>query len=346
MPSLELPYDRVESLIFEISLGGKVVPVAKGTGKEIPLFISHCSGVTKLHADLVYEQAYARAIDDGFLTIEETSQVMREKGLFTEEDEAEIERLQSKIEGQEAYLAKLTRVPARMDRTKENIERMRGELYAKLQKKEEGLGLCAERIAQEERYLYITWQGTKDPYTRELFWPTKESFNTEKDIAFRRNVFIENIRLGSGIDVDVLRFLARHNLWRIRYVTSLKTGESLFGVPIPEYSVDQLALAYWSHFYQSVYDMMMDDRPPDSIIEDDAALDAYMKAYMEDQNREAQAARESKQKGKGVKSAWDHGETLVMRSNPLYQDIEYSDTVESIKNKKITDLKAKNPKKR
>jgi len=344
MSHLELAYDRVESLIYEISLGGKIKPVKNIMGRETTLFFAHCNGLTKLHADLAYERAYNRAIAEGFLTIEETSTLMREKGIFTDEADAEIESIQSKIRGQESYLSKLTRVPARMEKTKENIRILRDTLYSKLSKKEEELGLCAERVAQEERYLYISWRGTRDPYTNELFWPTQESFDNETDLVFRRNVFLENVRLGSGVDVEILRYIARSNLWRIRYVTSLKTGESLFGVPLPQYSVDQLALAYWSHFYQSVYEMMPDDRPTDSIIEDDTALDAYMKSYMEEQNREAMSARESKQKG-GVKSAWDHGETLVMRSNPLWEDVEYSDTIESMKNKKSTDLRAKNPKK-
>jgi hypothetical protein len=91
--------------------------------------------------------------------------------------------------------------------------------------------------------------------------------------------------------------------------------------------------------------MMPEDRPADSLIEDDAALDAYMKSYMEEINRESSAAREGKQRG-GTKSAWDHGETLVMRSNPLYEDIEYSETIESIRNKDSTNIKPKSPKKR
>ena len=88
---------------------------------------------------------------------------------------------------------------------------------------------------------------------------------------------------------------------------------------------------------------MPDDRPQESVIEDDASLDAYMKSYMDDQANEATASRESKNRGGGVKSAWDHGETIVMRSNPVYEDVEYSDTIESMKNKRSTDLKVKQP---
>ncbi len=115
-------------------------------------------------------------------------------------------------------------------------------------------------------------------------------------------------------------------MWRIRYVTATKTGDSLFGVPISEYSVDQLTLLYWSHFYQSIYEMMPDERPADTIIEDDQALDAYMKDWHSDRNRDAAASKAKKNKHYGQNSAWDHEETLVMRSNPMHEDIEYTET--------------------
>ena len=86
-------------------------------------------------------------------------------------------------------------------------------------------------------------------------------------------------------------------------------------------------LLYWSHYYQSINEMMPDDRPSDEIIEDDQALDAYMKDWQAERSREATASRAKKGQRYGEKSAWDHGETLVMRSNPMHKDIEYSETL-------------------
>ncbi|MCK5015970.1 MAG: hypothetical protein KAS32_02770, partial [Candidatus Peribacteraceae bacterium] len=215
-----------------------------------------------------------------------------------------------------------------------------------LSKREEGLEYSADKIAYEQKFLYMTWSGTRDPHTKERYWSTRKDFNAEVDLLFRREVFLKTINTSAGTTVGMLRYLARNNIWRIRYLSSVKTGESLFGVGLPYYSTDQLALSYWSSYYQSVYEMLPEDRPPDSMIEDDAALDAYMKSYMEEMNRESNSARESKRKGQGVKSAWDHGETLVMRSHELYEDMEYSDTIESIRNKNKSDIKSKAPKKR
>ena len=68
--------------------------------------------------------------------------------------------------------------------------------------------------------------------------------------------------------------------------------------------------------------MLPDERPSDEIIEEDDALDAFMKSYMEEKQREAVSSRESKQRGdSGVKDPWSHGETIVMSSNPAYKDM-------------------------
>jgi hypothetical protein len=109
-------------------------------------------------------------------------------------------------------------------------------------------------------------------------------------------------------------------------MTAVKTGERLFDTPIKDYNVDQLMVLYWSHYYQSINEMMPEDRPEDSIIEDDQALDAYMKDWQADKSRDITASKAKKGKHYGKNTAWDHNETLVMRSNPLHKDVEYSET--------------------
>lgn len=333
MSSFDLSHEEVESLINEISLGGKIVSIKNIAGKIKTLFISHCSLEEKLYATAIYDLSYSKAIEDGFLTVKETEENLRVRGIFTEEDEEKADKIRSKIEGQEKLLEKMVRVPARRDRVKNNISTLKDELFEILSKKESLLEYSAERKAHEDRLLFLCWRGAKVPITKELFWRTQKDFNGEKDLVLRRNVFNEHIKLAVGIDPTTLRFVARHNLWRIRYNSAIKTGVSLFGVELPDYSVDQLSLSSWSSYYQSINDMLPDEKPSDDIIEDDEALDAFMKSYMDEQNREA-AVSKGKKKGKqGTKSAWDHGDVIVTGSDPLYKDVKYSPTVEAIKNK-------------
>jgi hypothetical protein len=101
-----------------------------------------------------------------------------------------------------------------------------------------------------------------------------------------------------------------------------------------------LNLAYWSNFYQSVYEMMPRDRPPDSVIDDDDSLDAYMKDFYEERNRE-DASEWSKNKtksGRGKLSAFDKEEVIVTQSNELYEDIDYDKPREAQRVKDRVDL--------
>jgi len=325
--AFELSYEEMDGYLQQVCSGEKLLFVEDTNGEEVPVLVKYATAEDYQVAELEYRRALKEASDADLPTLVEMTKLIKSRGIFTDADEEKVAKIKRRIEGQKAVLAKTTRVPARRDRLKNIISNMESEIEAILMKREIGLELTQERKATEVKFLYLTYKGTFDPYTREPYWSDYESFNNEADFIFRKKLFIEYIFLIHGLKQEVIRYLARSNLWRIRYVTSTKTGESLFGRPVSQYNVDQLTLLYWSHFYQSVYEMMPDERPSDGIIEDDQALDAYMTDWQADRNRDAAASKAKSNKQYGQSSAWDHGETLVMKSNPMHQDIEYSDTL-------------------
>ena len=296
-------------------------------GEAVPLLFTYPTSADSRIAAHLHMQALKEAEEAGIPSISEMEIAVRERGIFTEEDEASIERLTSKLEGQRVVLSKTTKVPARRERLEKIIAGLKEQINEIKLKREITFDNTRERKAAEEKFLYLTWCGTKDPFTGERFWKTWEDFQAETDYHFRKRVLLDYIVFAHGIDQSSIRFIARSNLWRLRYVSALKTGDELFGRAIRDYTVDQLMVLYWSHYYQSIYEMMPDDRPPDSIIVDDEALDAYMKDWQEDRSRDAAASRAKKNKKYGQSTAWDYDETLVMRSNPMHEDIEYSQTL-------------------
>ncbi len=94
--------------------------------------------------------------------------------------------------------------------------------------------------------------------------------------------------------------------------------------------------------------MMPKDRPTDLIIEDDDALDAYMKSYYEERNREDAAERykHQTQQSRGTLSAFDKEEVIVTRSNELYEDIKYDKPREAQRIKGRVDIKKKSKRRR
>ena len=84
--------------------------------------------------------------------------------------------------------------------------------------------------------------------------------------------------------------------------------------------------------------MLPEDRPSDIVIEDDDALDAYMKTFYEERNKE-EAHRKHVNKRSGKLSAFDSEEVIITRSHELYEDIEYDTPREAQKIKDRVDLK-------
>lgn len=300
---------------------------------EIPLLIKHPSSFDHRVAESIYERSLKQAQAEGLPTQEEMEKIISERGIFGQKQIDEIEDIKKKIKAQKLVLSKTTRVPARRDRLKTIIKELEEEAALILLKKDRFLEQTRERKALEQKHLYLTWKATYNVYTEDLYWKSYEDFAAERDFLFRKRVYVEYALMHYGLTQEVVRSIARSSLWRIRYVGALKLGESLFGRPISEYTTDQTSLLYWSQFYQSVYEMMPDERPSDEIIEDDEALDAYMNDWYDERNRD-NAASKAKKGNYGKSSAWDHQETLVTRANPMFKDIKYSETLaEKAKNK-------------
>jgi len=325
--AIDLSYEELDSYVRQVSTGKKLVYIEDQDGNNVPLFFTYPTTTSNLLSEVVYDRAMQEAKKVGLPTLAEMEAMVRVRGIFTEEDELKIKKLKSRIEGQKSVLSKTVRVPARRDRLHSVIRDLEEEVYKISFKKEPTLSMTQERKSSEEKYLYLTSLNVLDPFTGCRYWKTENDFQKEKDFVFRKRVFLEYIVFAHGLRPEIVRFLARSNIWRIRYVTAIKTSDGLFGCPISDYNVDQLTLLYWSHFYQSIYEMMSSDRPAEEIIEDDQALDAYMSDWQAERNRDAVASRSQSSNKYGNNSAWDHGETLVMKSNPVHQDVSYSETL-------------------
>ncbi len=323
---VDLSYEDLDKYIGEVCAGQKIIYPENAERKEVPVLLRH---VTQRDRDLsthIYRRALKEAEEEELPSLAQMEVMIEERHLFSEADRQALVKLESKLSGQKAILAKTTRVPANRVRLHTIISNIETEIMELRLRKERLYDFTRERKATEERMLYLTWRGARDPFTEELYWKTYEDFKNEKDFLFRKRVFVEFTIFYYGIDQAAIRCVARSGLWRIRFVNAMKTGESLFGRPMSEYTTDQLMVCYWSNFYQSIYEMMPDDRPPEQVIEDDAALDAYMKDWSAERSREATASQSKKNKY-GMPSAWDFGEALVMKSNDNYEDVEYSQTL-------------------
>jgi len=314
---MSLAPEELEKYIEQICAGIKLLDV-----DNVLLVLKNPSNLTLLHSRRVYDLEFAKSVKDGLLKTEEMKKLIEERSFISQEDRNRLSSLKSKLEGQKVLLARTVKVKANQDRIKKIIEDLEKQIREIEIKERTKYSMTADTAAEESRLLYLCWACCYNSETDTLYWKNYNDFATESKLLFRQKVLSEFITFYGGINTTIIRSIARSNLWRIRYVTSLKTSEPLFGVPTSEYSNDMLNLAYWSHFYQNIYEMMPEDQPSDLIIDDDVALDAYMKDFYNERSKDA-AARRDKGKRYGKLSAFNQQEVIVTRANELYEDITY-----------------------
>ncbi len=334
---MDLTHEQTDRYLCKIFTGKELVYVNDGS-KDVCIEFRQPDNTIILRASLIYDSVYDKAISEGLLSTKDIEKLIIKRNLFTADDQKALDSLRSKLEGQEVLLAKTIVVKAHQDRLKGIIRDLNSQIRKIEMKKTSMLILSAESKAQEEKSLFICSACTYNFDTKELYWPSFDYLLKETNIIFKDKVLYKFLTFYTGIDTAIIRHLARSNLWRIRYVTSQKTAESLFGIPTTEYTNDMLNLTYWSNFYQNIYEMMAEDRPSDLVIEDDEALDAYMKSYYDDRSKE-DAARKSKHRTGGKLSAFDKEEVIVTQSNELYEDIKYDKPREAQKIKERPDIK-------
>ena len=136
--------------------------------------------------------------------------------------------------------------------------------------------MTAESRAEEVVRRYMIFMSATDKFGKQT-WATEEDFLASTDSYLVDLLTLRYLETHIMLEKDI-REIARSGLWRFRWSAS-KNGESLFGKAVSEWSELQSALVYWSQFYDYVYESA--DRPNESIIENDAALDAWSKEQSE-----------------------------------------------------------------
>lgn len=329
---MELSHDDVDKYLSIIFAGFKLEET-----NGLTFVFKQPNNDIKVHADFIYSKACEQALEEGLLSLEDLEKLIVEKNIFTKEDSEELKSLEDKLSAQEILLSKVIRVKGKPERVRSIIVKLQIEIEALRAKKYNMLTLSAENKANDDKMLFLCHSCVYN-IDDALYWPTYDDLLKEKNLVLKNSVLLSFMSFYRGITTSIIRHIARSNLWRIRYVTSQKTAESLFGVPTSEYTNDQLNLAYWSNYYQNIFEMMPDDRPSDLVIDDDDALDSYMKSYYEERNRE-EKIRSNQNRTKTGLSAFDNEEVIVMQSNELYEDMEYDKPREAQRIKERIDVK-------
>lgn len=131
----------------------------------------------------------------------------------------------------------------------------------------------SESLAESIKLNYLTYFCCyKDLNTK--MWNSYKDYTDEKRQILVRAIQFKLVDFLSGFNSTVLRKIAKHPLWRTRWLGATKTATNLFSGTVASWDLNKLMLTYWSQFYDSIYNGY---KVPDKfIIEDDKLLDAWL----------------------------------------------------------------------
>lgn len=226
-----------------------------------------------LELNQIYLDAYEQALDDDFLTEEQMDLWMREKGLWSDEDDNKLDGLKNDIE----------RLKLEIFNSRHNEElRERIRLYIRAGEKQ-----LTKKIMQKMSYYENTCEGIAATERNYAFIKTCAFLGGEsyKFDFFSCDEVWQNY-YSQILNENSIRELARNEPWRTLWLMNNSNTFKLFTNNDRDLSPDQRALLIWSRTYDNIYESM--DCPSDDVIADDDMLDGWF--IVQRKKREKQRA--------------------------------------------------------
>lgn len=156
------------------------------------------------------------------------------------------------------------------------------EYYDLLVKKNKILKTSCEYIIEMERRYLLTYFCCSDYNGKKLWKSPEDILNSQlsKELKTLTNAVTSFL---SGMEQTILRKIARHPMWRTRWISATKTGATLFNGNISEWDSNKLMLCYWSNFYDNIYSGY--EIPEDFIVNDDEMLDNWLEAKSKERGK-------------------------------------------------------------
>jgi hypothetical protein len=216
-------------------------------------------------SDFVYKKALERIrAETDIFTIEESYDILRKRGQWTDVLEEEMEILKKDVDTLTTNLNNLRFNKSATRAAKRKIEQKEKRINELFFTKNQLRGSTAEFIAEKSRKRFIISKIATAQYPELL------------DSQLFKDALIVYYFEESGISESTLRELARTDPWRLYWTTSKDTGTSLFPHSAIEMSDLQYALVYWTRVYDFAFNSM--NRPPDDVINDDSKFDSWYKS--------------------------------------------------------------------
>lgn len=236
--------------------------------KDKIYLIKHPERHDRYIAEEIYQEALVDASVEGLYTDHEINDMLIEHGIWNDEKEELLEKLNKEIEELKVNLYK------NFYKDKESAAIRKVLLVAKIDRvnlfseKYSYIHISATGYASTLKTKYLVGSSLYHQYGDRVF--TKSSFwKNRSDLLDEAVVFYNQSKLGD----EKLRQLAKSSVWK-SYWNVKKSESSIFGIPIIDLDDERRSLITWSQLYDNIAEHP--EVPPDDLVQDDDALDGWM----------------------------------------------------------------------
>ena len=185
----------------EIMATEREVEIA-GLGK-VKLYLP--SNRERIEADIEYSKAFTELLEKGLKTADEMMEIVKKRGLWTEEHEKRLAEIDRELRQQVLLYAKAQTDKTRV-KIRKRIAELRREQLALQSRRRKYIENCVESRADEARFAYLLHKCVKHPDGRPV-WPTLESFYEERRMSVVSDILVNYMLLYYGVSQNLLESL-------------------------------------------------------------------------------------------------------------------------------------------
>jgi len=154
-------------------------------------------------ADWQYSKIFNEAILDGIPTQKQMEDLLREKGIWTNKDDKELDCLKAELDNTHAQLSEKKNGRKKSKELKLKISKIRQELIEKQSQKQRYLSNTVEMKADEARLNYLI-HTCVETEAGEKIWNTYSDFQNERDHESTTKIIYEFLTFINNIDLEKL----------------------------------------------------------------------------------------------------------------------------------------------
>ena len=287
----ELFVSRIRSGIYFVEHEGIKLKIVTPTIEE------------ELEINEAYIKAYEEALEDDFMTEDQSVEWMRSRNLWTDEDEEKTKQLKKDLDTLRVEIFNNRNKSELRERIRKYIRAAEEALNKQSNKKSSFISNTCEGIAMVEKSCEFIKTCT-------YYGGDKYDFN-RLSVEFVLHLFQEKM-----LSEKQIRDVARNEPWRSVWMLRDSNTYKLFSNTDRELSVDQKNLLVWSRMYDNIQESM--DCPTDDVIEDDDLLDGWFIVQRKKREKEqAEADFDNSTQNEKIKNS---GEIFVVASNKQEAD--------------------------